>query len=126
MNHDLLLAANQLLGNAGYVALAGALTFWSLVWPAGHGDRRLFALAMTGTALLAVSTVAAFGLQQPGPPPVGVLSPLAGAALLVRLAALAAITFLLVDVLSSWAGAGSSPWWSWSSWGSRWYPRPTG
>jgi copper transport protein len=101
VSSELVLAANQFFSYAGYVALAGALTFWSLVWPAGHGDRRLFGLAMTGTALLSVSTVVAFALQQPGQPPVGTLSPLAGAALLVRLAALAATGFLLVDVLRS-------------------------
>jgi copper transport protein len=101
VSSGLLLAANQLVGYAGYVALTGALTFWSLVWPTGHRDRRLFGLAVTGTALLTAATVAAFWLQQPGQPPDGSLSPLAGAALLVRLAALAATGFLLVDVLRS-------------------------
>jgi copper transport protein len=101
VSYELLLAANQFLSYAGYVALAGALTFWSLVWPAGHDDRRLLRLAVTGTVLLSVGTLAAFALQQPGQPPAGTLSPLAGAALLVRLAALAAIAFLLVDVLRS-------------------------
>jgi copper transport protein len=101
VSSHLLLAANQFLAYAGYVALAGALTFWSLVWPTGHGDRRLFGLAVTGTVLLSLSTLAAFVLQHPGPPPVGTLSALAGAALFVRLAALAATGFLLVDVLGA-------------------------
>jgi copper transport protein len=101
VSYELVLTANQFLSYAGYVALAGALTFWSLVWPAGNGDRRLLGLAVTGGVLLSIGTLAAFALQQPGQPPVGTLSPLAGAALLVRLAALAATGFLLVDVLRS-------------------------
>ena len=56
---------------------------------------------MTGTVLLSLGTLADSSCSSPAPPPVGTLSPLAGAALLVRLAALAATGFLLVDVLGA-------------------------
>ena len=83
--------------------LAGTFTFWSLVWPEGRSDKRLVVLAVTGTGLLFLGTIGGpgiemlFGAKLPG----DVLTPLSGAALLVRLAALAGVAFLLTDLVHS-------------------------
>ena len=61
MNQDLLdlaLGANRVLTYAGYVLLAGTLTFWSVVWPDGRRNRRLVVLAVAGTAAMIIGTVA--------------------------------------------------------------------
>ncbi|HSU36670.1 MAG TPA: hypothetical protein VLJ88_13510, partial [Propionibacteriaceae bacterium] len=74
----------------GYVLLAGTFTFWSLVWPEGRSDRRLVRLAVIGTVLLVVGTFAdpAVRVTMGSQPLADVLTPVIGAALLVRLAAL--------------------------------------
>ena len=100
---ELALGANRVMTYAGYVLLAGTFTFWSLVWPEGRSDKRLVVLAVTGTGLLFLGTIGGpgiemlFGAKLPG----DVLTPLSGAALLVRLAALAGIAFLLTDLVHS-------------------------
>jgi putative copper export protein len=99
---DLALGANRVLTYAGYVLLAGTLTFWSVVWPDGRRNRRLVVLALTGTAAMIIGTLSSpliqliFGDRLLG----DVVSPLGGAAQLVRLAALVAAMFFLPDIIS--------------------------
>lgn len=96
------LGANRVLTYAGYVLLAGTLTFWSVVWPDGRRNRRLVVLALTGTAAMIMGTLSSpviqliFGGRLLG----DVVSPLGGAAQLVRLAALVAAMFFLPDIIS--------------------------
>ena len=97
------LAVTRLVGYAGFVLWAGTLTFWSLIWPRGHGDRRLFSVALAGAGLLMVATVAeplirlGLGSERLAE----FAPPLAGAAVLVRLAILVASVFFLVDLISA-------------------------
>jgi putative copper export protein len=99
---DLALGANRVLTYAGYVLLAGTLTFWSVVWPDGRRNRRLVVLAVAGTAAMIIGTVAGpaiqlvFGDQLLG----DIVTPLGGAAQLVRLAALVAAVFFLPDIIN--------------------------
>jgi len=99
---DLALGANRVLTYAGYVLLAGTLTFWSIVWPDGRKNPRLVALALAGTAAMIIGTVAGpaiqllFGGQLLG----DIVTPLGGATLLIRLAALVAALFFLADIIS--------------------------
>ena len=99
---DLALGANRVLTYAGYVLLAGTLTFWSVVWPDGRRNRRLVVLALTGTAAMIMGTLSSpviqliFGGRLLG----DVVSPLGGAAQLVRLAALVAAMCFLPDIIS--------------------------
>jgi putative copper export protein len=99
---DLALGANRVLTYAGYVLLAGTLTFWSVVWPDGRRNRRLVMLTLAGTAAMIIGTLAGpsiqliFGGRMLG----DVVTPLAGAAQLVRLAALFAAMFFLPDIIS--------------------------
>jgi len=87
---------------AGYVLLAGTLTFWSVVWPDGRRNRRLVMLTLAGTAAMIIGTLAGpaiqliFGGRMLG----DVVTPLGGAAQLVRLAALFAAMFFLPDIIS--------------------------
>lgn len=85
----------------GFVLLPGTLIFWSLVWPDGRGDRRLVSLAVTGGLLMAVATLAdpVLRVVLDEQRLTDVLSPLEGAALLVRLGALAATAFFLTDLV---------------------------
>jgi len=98
----LALGANRVLTYAGYVLLAGTLTFWSVVWPDGRRNRRLVVLALTGTAAMIMGTLSSpviqliFGGRLLG----DVVSPLGGAAQLVRLAALVAAMCFLPDIIS--------------------------
>lgn len=100
---ELALGANRVLTYGGYVLLAGTLTFWTLVWPEGRRDRRLVTLAACGIAFMTVGTAggpliqAVLGLRPLG----DILTPLSGAALLVRLAALVGMAFFLVDIVRS-------------------------
>jgi putative copper export protein len=99
---DLALGANRVLTYAGYVLLAGTLTFWSVVWPDGRRNRRLVMLTLAGTAAMIIGTLAGpaiqliFGGRMLG----DVVTPLGGAAQLVRLAALFAAMFFLPDIIS--------------------------
>lgn len=97
------LALNRIVTYVGYVLLAGTFTFWSLVWPDGRRDRRLVRLAVVGTALLVVGTLVdpAIRVALGGHPLADVLTPAGGAVLLVRLAALVATAFFLVDLVRS-------------------------
>ena len=99
---DLALGANRVLTYAGYVLLAGTLTFWSVVWPDGRRNRRLVVLALTGIAAMIMGTLAGPAVQLVfGGRLVGdIISPLGGAAQLVRLAALVAAMFFLPDIIS--------------------------
>ena len=100
---EVALGLTRIVTYVGYVLLAGTFTFWSLVWPDGRRDRRLVRLAVIGTVLLALGTFAdpAFRVALAGQPLADVLTPAIGAALLVRLAALAATAFFLVDLIRS-------------------------
>ncbi len=99
---DLALGANRVLTYAGYVLVAGTLTFWSVVWPDGRRNQRLVMLALAGTAAMIIGTLAGptiqmiFGGRLLG----DIVSPLGGAAQLARLAALVAAIFFLPDIIS--------------------------
>ena len=99
---DLALGANRVLSYAGYVLLAGTLTFWSVVWPDGRRNHRLIALTLAGTAAMIIGTLAGpaiqliFGDQLLG----DIITPLGGAAQLGRLAALVAAMCFLPDIIS--------------------------
>jgi putative copper export protein len=99
---DLTLGANRVLSYAGYVLLAGTLTFWSVVWPDGRRNRRLIALALAGTAAMIIGTLASPAIQLIfGDRLLGdIITPLGGAAQLGRLAALVAATCFLPDIIS--------------------------
>ncbi|MGI8417224.1 MAG: CopD family protein [Nakamurella sp.] len=98
---ELALGAFRVVMYIGYVLLAGILTFWVLVWPDGSTERRLVQMTGLGTALMILSTIAGpalqllFGAGSPG----DAVTPLSGAALIVRLAALAFMGFFLVDLV---------------------------
>jgi len=100
---EVTLGLARIVTYVGYVLLAGTFTFWSLVWPEGSSDRRLVRLAVVGTALLALGTFAdpAIRVALGGQLLADVLTPVSGAALLVRLAALVATAFFLVDLIRS-------------------------
>lgn len=97
-----LLMLLRIAGFAGFVLWAGPLVFWTLVWPAGHRHARLLRLSGIGALLLVLSSVAepvirlAIGDQ----PLEEVAPPLAGTAVLVRLAILVGSLFYLVDLVA--------------------------
>ena len=99
---DLALGANRVLTYAGYVLLAGTLTFWSVVWPDGRRNRRLVMLALAGTTAMIIGTLAGPAIQLIlGGRLLGdIVTPLGGAAQLARLAALVAAMFFLPDIIS--------------------------
>ena len=96
------LTVDRLLSYVGFVLWAGTLAFWSLIWPGGHRDRRLFGLALAGAGLLTIGTVAepVIRLSLGGQTLAEAAPPLAGAAVLVRLAVLIGSAFFLVDLVS--------------------------
>ena len=98
---QLALGLNRIVSYAGYVLLAGTLTFWALVWPEGRADRRLVSLAAIGTGLMIIGTLAGplIKILFAGRPIGDVLTPLAGAAAIVQLAALACFGFYFVDIV---------------------------
>jgi putative copper export protein len=98
---DLALGANRVLSYAGYVLLAGTLTFWSVVWPDGRRNRRLIALTLAGTAAMIIGTLAGPAIQLIfGDRLLGdIITPLGGAAQLGRLAALVAAMCFLPDII---------------------------
>lgn len=100
---ELALGANRVVLYIGYVLLAGTLTFWALVWPDGHGDRTMRLTIWLGTALMAFATVAALlvGMMSGARRPDIAVTPLSGAASIVRLAVLVFVAFFLVDVVRS-------------------------
>jgi copper transport protein len=95
------LMALRVAGYVGFVLWAGPLIFWTLVWPAGHRHRRLLRLSGAGALLLILTTVAepAIRLTAGDQPLDEVAPPLAGAAVLVRLAILVGSLFYLVDLV---------------------------
>ena len=97
------LGVNRMVTYVGYVLLAGTFAFWSLVWPDGRRNRRLVRLAVVGLVLLLLGTLADPALQVAlgGHLPADVVPPVSGAALLIRLAALMATGFFLVDLIRS-------------------------
>jgi putative copper export protein len=99
---ELALGANRVLTYAGYVLLAGTLTFWSVVWPDGRRNRRLVLLALAGTVAMIIGTLAGPAIQLTlGGRLLGdIVTPLGGAAQLARLAALVAAIFFLPDIIS--------------------------
>lgn len=98
----LLLSLLRVAGYAGFVLWAGPLVFWSLVWPDGHRNPRLFRLAVTGALVLLAASVAEPALRlSAGQGLAEVAPPLVGAAALVRLAVLVGSLFFLVDLLGA-------------------------
>ena len=99
---DLALGADRVLIYAGYVLLAGTLTFWSVVWPDGRSNRRLVMLALGGTTAMIIGTLAGPAIQLIfGGSLLGdIVTPLGGAAQLARIAALVAAMFFLPDIIS--------------------------
>jgi copper transport protein len=93
----------RLVSYGGFVLWAGTLAFWTLIWPGGHRDRRLFGLAMVGAGLLMIGTVAEPILRLgPGDQTLADFAPpLAGAAVLIRLAVLVGSAFFLVDLVAA-------------------------
>lgn len=100
---DALLGASRILCYSGYVLLAGAFLLWGLVWPEGRADRRLLGVAVLGIATITIGSLAGpvleYLMTDRSLPEI--LPPIAGAALLVRLAALCAVAFFLPDLLSA-------------------------
>ena len=92
----------RVAGYAGFVLWAGPLIFWTLVWPTGHRHRRLLRLSGVGAVLLILTSIAepAIRLTAGGQPLDDVAPPLAGAAVLLRLAILVGSLFYLVDLVS--------------------------
>jgi putative copper export protein len=97
------LTLDRLINYGGFVLWAGTLAFWSLIWPGGHRDRRLFGLALAGAGLLTVGSVAEplIRLWLGGQTLEQVAPPLAGAAVLVRLAVLIGSAFFLADLVAA-------------------------
>src|SRR5215213_4696336 len=97
-----LLMALRLTGYIGFVLWAGPLVLWTLVWPAGQRHRRLLRLSGVGAVLLIVTSIAepAVRLSVGGQSLAETAPPLAGAAVLVRLAILAASLFYLMDLVA--------------------------
>jgi putative copper export protein len=99
---DLALGADRVLTYAGYVLLAGTLTFWSVVWPDGRRNHRLVLLTLAGTAAMIIGTLGGpaiqliFGGRLLG----DIGTQLGGAAQLARLAALIGTMFFLPDIVS--------------------------
>jgi putative copper export protein len=98
---DLALGANRVLTYGGYVLLAGTLTFWAVVWPDGRRNHRLVLLTLAGTAAMIIGTLAGPAIQLifSGRLIGDIVTPLAGAAQLVRLAALLAAMLFLPDIV---------------------------
>lgn len=95
------LGAVRVLSYAGVVLLVGPLLFWTLVRPVAHQARRvvrLTALGLIGTAAATVIEPALRVLAPAGELPP--FTPLAGAALLVRAAALVAWAAFLTDLVA--------------------------
>ncbi len=106
MNGDLfssLLGVDRVVTYVGYVLLGGTLMFWTLVWPNGRSERRLVVLAAIGTGMMALGALLEplARLAIDGGPLDYLVSQRVGAALLVRLAALAAMAFFLVDLAAA-------------------------
>jgi copper transport protein len=99
---DLALGADRVLTYAGYVLLAGTLTFWSVVWPDGRRNRRLVLLVIAGTVAMMVGTVGGPAIQWvlEGRLLGDIVTPLGGAAQFTRFAALMAVMFFLPDIIS--------------------------
>ena len=96
-----LLACSGVAGTPASCCWAGTFTFWSLVWPDGHRHRRLLWLSVVGAVLMILTSIAepAIRLTAGGQPLDEVVPPLAGAAILLRLAILVGDAFFLVDVV---------------------------
>lgn len=97
-----LLTVLRVAGYAGFVLWAGPLIFWTLVWPTGHRHRRLLRLSGIGALLLILTSVAqpVIRLTAGHQPLDEVAPPLAGAAVLLRLAILVGSLFYLVDLVA--------------------------
>lgn len=98
-----LLSVLRVAGYAGFVLWAGPLIFWTLVWPTGHRHSRLLRLSGIGAIVLILTSVAepALRLTAGGQPLDEVAPPLAGAAILLRLAILVGSLFYLVDLVGA-------------------------
>jgi uncharacterized membrane protein len=97
-----LLTVLRVAGYAGFVLWAGPLTFWTLVWPTGQRHRRLLWLSGVGAVLMILTAITepTIRLTVGGQPLDEVAPPLAGAAILLRLAILVGSLFYLVDLVA--------------------------
>lgn len=103
LSHDvvqLLFGIHRLVFYAGYILLAGTLSFWVLVWPDGHRDERLRGLAGMGAVLVLACTVLSpillVGLD--GRPLAAAVDPLTVVAGVLRIAGLVGAGVLLHSV----------------------------
>ncbi len=98
---DLAVAAARVVAYSGFVMLAGTLMFWVLVWPSGSRQRRLVLLALGGSLLVFLATVAEplLRLMLDGDP-ASALPPVEGTALIVRVALLACLAGFFTDLLN--------------------------
>ncbi|MGC1209031.1 MAG: hypothetical protein WA880_13860 [Ornithinimicrobium sp.] len=104
MNSEFLplaLGTNRLFIYAGYVMLAGTLTFWTLVWPEGRRDRKLITMSVAGIALLTFGSLLdpLLEVYAGNTTWTQFLTPIHGTALLLRFAGVAAAGFFLVDIV---------------------------
>ena len=97
-----LLTTLRLTGYAGFVLWAGPLVFWTLVWPSGQRHHPLLRLSGVGAGLLILASIVepAVRLGAGGQSLADVAPPLAGAAVLVRLAILVASLCYLTDLVA--------------------------
>lgn len=95
------LGAVRVLSYVGVVLLVGPLLFWTLVRPVGHRARRVLRITALGLIGTAAATVIEPALRVFAPAgELTPLTPLAGAALLVRAAALVAWAAFLPDLVA--------------------------
>lgn len=86
------------LTDVGYVSVAGAVSFWAVVWPQGHRSRALSWLLDVGATALGLGTVAAAAIALwAGSTAAPGLTPLVGSAALIRLAVVAAVLSFRAD-----------------------------
>jgi putative copper export protein len=96
---DVLVGATRVLLYAGFVLLAGTLSFWVLVWPEGRFDRRQLLLVDDGMVLLAVATVIGPLVTVLVNGAIESISGEAAAAALLRLAVIAVIAAWLPELV---------------------------
>jgi len=97
---EVVLGAIRIYMYAGYVLLAGTFTFWAIVWPPGRRAARLVMLAVIGIVLSVLAVVAGPAVEVlTGQTFTDAVATPSGAALIVRLAAVAAALFFLPEIV---------------------------